>query len=313
VKTSSLGDILHAYPTLSYLREKFPDGRIDWVVEKKCQELVDHHPWVSNTLVIDTHSWRRGKNLKSLIQFFKTLRSNQYDLLVDLQGNFKSGLVTLFAKGVVKLGFGWKTVPEKINLVFTNQRANPPKGKNIREDLLYLIKHYFKDSSPYRDRPVLLKVNTPPPQLDVSGGTLICPGAHWKNKRLSQSALERFVALQPRPIFYAWGTEEERRFCETLSKIQGTVLPKLSLAELQHLMSKMRQVVAMDSLPLHLAGTTDVKTFSFFGPSSAKKYAPLGGNHEVVQGVCPYHVSFDKRCPYLRSCKTGACLSSIKN
>ena len=40
VKTSSLGDIIHAYPVVDYLHTKFPAAHIDWVVEGPCAELV---------------------------------------------------------------------------------------------------------------------------------------------------------------------------------------------------------------------------------------------------------------------------------
>jgi heptosyltransferase-1 len=70
-------------------------------------------------------------------------------------------------------------------------------------------------------------------------------------------------------------------------------------------------VVAMDSLPLHLAGTTKVKTFSVFGASLASKFKPAGKKHLTLQGHCPYGRVFEKRCPILRTCPTGACIRSL--
>ena len=67
----------------------------------------------------------------------------------------------------------------------------------------------------------------------------------------------------------------------------------------------------MDSLPLHLAGTSGTATFSVFGASSAQKYKPLGIAHQAVQGVCPYGKVFERRCPVLRTCPTGLCIKSI--
>ncbi|SCA63497.1 hypothetical protein SCG7086_AS_00250 [Chlamydiales bacterium SCGC AG-110-P3] len=89
------------------------------------------------------------------------------------------------------------------------------------------------------------------------------------------------------------------------------ILPRLSLPVLQAVMNRVRLVIAMDSLPLHLAGTTSTPTFSVFGASSMQKYKPLGGIHHGLQGECPYNVSFEKRCARLRSCKTGACIRSL--
>jgi heptosyltransferase-1 len=60
IKTSSLGDIIHAFPTLSFLRQKFPDAKIDWVVEKPFAELVKAHPFVNDVLTVDTKGWRKN-------------------------------------------------------------------------------------------------------------------------------------------------------------------------------------------------------------------------------------------------------------
>jgi heptosyltransferase-1 len=76
-------------------------------------------------------------------------------------------------------------------------------------------------------------------------------------------------------------------------------------------MSKMDLVVSVDSLALHLAGTTQTPTYSIFGSSLAKKYQPLGLIHESFQGACPYGKKFEKRCSILRTCSTGSCIKDL--
>ena len=41
IKASSLGDILHTFPVLEYLRSLFPLGQIDWVVEAAATMAID--------------------------------------------------------------------------------------------------------------------------------------------------------------------------------------------------------------------------------------------------------------------------------
>lgn len=90
------------------------------------------------------------------------------------------------------------------------------------------------------------------------------------------------------------------------------VVDRLSLPALQNLMAHVDLVITMDSLPLHLAGTTMIPTYSFFGASSANKYKPLGKQSGTYQGICPYDRQFEKRCPILRTCKTGACIKNLE-
>ena len=100
VKTSSLGDIVHTYPVVSYLREKFPDAQIDWIVEKPFSKLVSAHPHIHRTIEVQTKKWRRSLFSKETLQEFRAFKHklSTYDLILDLQGNMKSGFYGCQAK-----------------------------------------------------------------------------------------------------------------------------------------------------------------------------------------------------------------------
>src|ERR1700691_5245614 len=51
VRLGSLGDIVHALPAASALRDTFPDTRIDWVVDRKWMRLLEGNPDISETIV----------------------------------------------------------------------------------------------------------------------------------------------------------------------------------------------------------------------------------------------------------------------
>jgi heptosyltransferase-1 len=148
---------------------------------------------------------------------------------------------------------------------------------------------------------------------------MVCPGSNWPNKQLSQETLRSFLhcfaeKLEAHFIFL-WGHKEEKELAERLALSfprKGTVLNKVTLPTLQNLMSKVDLVIAMDSLPLHLAATTATPSYSIFGASSAHKYKPIGLHHEAFQGSCPYGQTFTKRCDKLRTCKTGACIKDLQ-
>lgn len=335
VKTSSLGDIVQTFPVLTYLRDKFSDLEIDWVVEASNAELVRAHPFVDKVIVVDTKCWRRSffkvRTAKEMCSFFRELKQKKYDLLFDFQGNTKSGLITLLASATTKVGFAKENVAEFLNIIATSVRYNLTPGKNIREDYLSLVQQYFGDKEVFNeDRPVKLAISKDEKKriqgiLDHSvvkerAITLVCPGSAWENKRLSiehlRLLLKRIANDEPSTVFlFAWGSTDERILCESLYhdfSNSSIVIEKLPLSVLQNLMWQVNRVIALDSLPLHLAGTTETETISFFGPSSAKKYAPLGAKHVFYQGSCPYNVNFEKRCPKLRTCTTGACLKDIE-
>lgn len=331
VKSSSLGDIIHAYPAIGFIKAKFPHAQIDWVVEKSCASLVSSHPDVRRAIVLDTKQWRNAlfsvQVQKDIVAFRRDLQQERYDVLFDLQGNVKSGFVTWLAKSPAKVGFSWPTVHEGPNVLFTNQRYSPPKGVNIRTDHLFLVQSYFRDFSSYEYPGITLNISAEDHRKvnDIAASfkgdenplVMVCSGSNWRNKQLSDAALieflHRLVGYLNCTLLFTWGTEAEHDYVRNLQGhfCRSQILDKMSLPMLQNVIAKMDLVIAMDSLPLHLAGTTKTATFSVFGASLAAKFKPAGEQHGTLQGECPYGRTFEKRCPILRTCPTGACIREL--
>lgn len=331
VKTSSLGDIIQTFSVLDYLKQRSSEIEVHWVVENAFAELVRAHPLVDRVLTIDSKKWRQAplskENRQQVGACRRALRETHYDLLFDFQGNVKSSFVVASARARKKVGFGWTTIPEWPAWLFTSYKINPQPGRNIREDYLALAQGYFKDSKPYTPRPIALRLDSLQQQkladlfaqLSTQGfvegvqPALVCPAAAWPNKCLSEEGLMQVLRrIDQGPYWFIWGNPAERELALRLSMYfpGSAVLERLSLPLLQHVMARCSLVVTMDSLPLHLCGTTQTPTLSFFGPSSAEKYRPLGEQHSSIQGVCPYGVRFEKRCPQLRTCATGLCIKN---
>lgn len=330
IKASALGDIVHAFPAVGFIKEQFPDAVIDWVVEKPFASLVASHPAVSNVLPIDTKIWRKGifssKVREEILESLSAIREKHYDVVFDLQANMKSGLITALSRGDVKVGYTWRGVSEWPNLLCTNCRIAVPKGISVREDYLFLVQSYFKSIEPFH-KPAILNLTKDEEweltkllqgcQSKEKPLVLVCHGSNWKNKQVSLDALSEFLILLQNHLkcyfLFAWGNAKEKLEAIQLKQSfeDSEVLERTNLSVLQHLMAKMHLVIAMDSLPLHLAATTSVPTFSVFGASLAARYAPTGSQNHSFQGKCPYGRKFATRCPILRTCATGACIRSL--
>lgn len=332
VKTSSLGDLIQTFPVIHYLKACYPEAQIDWVVEKAFASLVEAHPAIHQVISVSTKKWRQGWWKKETWQEIsitrQLLRQTNYDLLFDLQGNIKSGLITAQVKSSKKIGFGLRTVPEWPNLFFTKQRFNPPIGKNIREDYLYLpqqavgriianqigVQLKITNQEQLKIKEILFQISS----QGAGPKIMICSGSNWPNKQLNPSTLASFLQLIAKKwkgqFLLVWGTEQEKEIAHQLADCLGQharVAEKMQLPTLQNLMASMDLIIAMDSLPLHLAATTNTPTYSVFGASSANKYKPVGAQHEAYQGLCPFGRNFEKRCPVLRTCPTGNCIKNL--
>ncbi len=331
VRTSAIGDVIQTFPVLHYLRQKFPKARIDWVVEKPIAPLLEAHPFLSQVICIDSKTWRKNPFAKPARETFgalkEYLKTHEYGVAFDLQANIKSAVVMQLVKAKEKVGFDGKGVREKGNLLFKMQRIAVVEGLEPRLKYLSLSQSYFgdeqrdfsscislclKEEEQHRLKEALI-------QMGSDFRWMVCFGSKWPNKQLPIATwidlLKRVEAAFPSTFLFVFGDGKEREVAEGLQAHfpkNSFCIGGMTLALWQALMQEMDGVLAVDSAALHLCGTTETSSFSIFGPSLATMYKPKGEQHHAYQGACPYGQKFAMRCPKLRTCKTGACMSELQ-
>ncbi|MFA5784286.1 MAG: glycosyltransferase family 9 protein, partial [Phycisphaerae bacterium] len=94
IKPSAMGDIVLALPVLSALRESFPQARISWLVRTEFAPLLGGHPYLDEIILFDRKylgkAWKSTKALGALLGLIKKLRKENFDLIIDLQGLFRT-------------------------------------------------------------------------------------------------------------------------------------------------------------------------------------------------------------------------------
>lgn len=319
VKTSSLGDIIQAFCVLKDLHRRFPTAQIDWAVEAPFSPIVAAHPRIDRAIPLHI------KENRSFWKDLKALRERKYDLIFDLQGNCKSGLITWLARGKLKVGYSFRSVREWPNILATHLRFTVSREQNIRLYYLGLLEKTFQTVSDLDVEGVVFKVEPREQekiaailnQLPPSYKVMVCPGSKWVNKQLHPetllSFLQKIEEAKSASFLLIWGDAEEKALCEQLKTHlrHSIVVDKLPLPTWQNLMAQVDLVLAVDSSALHLCGTTATPSFSIFGPTSPHVFKPIGPQHIAFQGTCPYGRTFVKQCPLLRSCPTGACIRHL--
>ncbi len=108
LKPSALRDIVHALPVLTALRRRYPDAFICWVVNRSYQPLLDGHPDLDESLAFDRGASRSGwlAALASYRRFAAELRRRRFDLVLDLQGLFRSAVMALVTGAGRRVGLG---------------------------------------------------------------------------------------------------------------------------------------------------------------------------------------------------------------
>ncbi|MDX9708346.1 MAG: lipopolysaccharide heptosyltransferase I [Trichloromonas sp.] len=315
VKISALGDVVHALPVLAYLKSADPAVEIDWLVEKSFAPLLEGHPLIHRVHTLEMKARRRQgwtKAVSAVLAVIKELRREKYDLVLDLQGNSKSGLFTLLSGAPLRVGFDRDGVREWPNLLASNRRvpltaadhhvgaralalarAGLPGG---RETLL---------AGPLPvDPAALARVETLLAEQSLTAGPLVVLhyGTTWKTKlwpleswkQLAAALVEKGV----RPIL-TWGNDEEHAAAREIFAASGeraVIWPRGSLKELIALLSRVDLVVGADTGPVHIAAAVGTPTVSIYRVTDAQRNGPRGERHIRLQVDLPCSPCLKKAC-----------------
>jgi lipopolysaccharide heptosyltransferase I len=106
LKPSALGDIVHSLPVLTALRRRFPQAHIRWVVSQAYAGLLHGHPDLDEVLTFDRRASRGGwrRVARSFLGLADDVRRLRPDLVVDLQGLFRTGLLALASGAARRVG-----------------------------------------------------------------------------------------------------------------------------------------------------------------------------------------------------------------
>lgn len=129
VKTSSMGDVIHAMPAVTEALRERPDLVVDWCVEAPFAPLVRLHPGVHEVHEVMLRRWRRRPwspaVWRAIAELRARLRERRYALVIDAQGLLKSAWLAGLA-GAPIAGFDRRSAREPLaTLRYTHRYPAP--------------------------------------------------------------------------------------------------------------------------------------------------------------------------------------------
>ncbi len=337
IKPSSLGDVIHALPFLNAVKESFPESRIDWVISKNLKDIIEDNPLINKLIVFDKDSWKRIKNFPSTLSEIsslkKTLNSRHYDMVLDLQGLLRSGLIALTTPATTKIGFADaregsrflydKKVPVNSSLHAVDKCLKIAKAIGSRVN---------KVKFPlYIDKTAKSKIKNL--LGDINEYVVIVPSARWITKRwpaeyfsslikkipvscvITGSKRDKIIAQKIVALIKKGGMKEETE--SSFGKVRRggffnniiDLCGKTDLKELTALIAGAKAVVSNDSGPMHIAAALDKPVIALFGPTDPAKTGPYGWQTNKKLKV----LRADVPCSPCRKkkCKEFICMNEI--
>jgi lipopolysaccharide heptosyltransferase I len=308
IKPSALGDIIHSLPVLTALRRRFPRAHISWVVNRGYEPLLYGHPDLDETLPFDRHASHAGfwRTSAGFIAFLKNLRRRSFDLVIDLQGLLRSGIMTL-ATGA-KRRVGMSSAREGARWFYTDLVPVPDFETSHAVDRTWRVADAFgagtaekrfrlrlaEDARVWADE---VLATLPRPWLAAG------VGARWRTKRWPP---EHFAALLRRAQQYFGGTalfvggRDEIPLAEAAARLLDGPVQQLagrtSLPQLAALLSRVDIMLANDTGPLHLAVALGRPVVAPYTCTQVCRNGPYGQAQRAVETTVWCAGSYRKKC-----------------
>jgi lipopolysaccharide heptosyltransferase I len=307
IKPSAIGDVVHTLPILKLVRNRYPSAHLAWLVTPACSGLLEGHPLLDEVILFDRRrygkGWKSPHSLFGLTSFTRELRRRKFDLVLDLQGLFRSGWLAWQTRAPIRVGFS--NAREFAPLFYTHRVDVGDVEQHATDRYLKVAAAIGCDTGPIEyvfnttadDRALVTeKVGHNRPYA------VLLPGTNWPTKRWP---VERFAAL-------SWALKERLGF-ETIvaggpddvalaEKIGGNNLAgKTTLRELVALLERASLVVANDSGPMHIATALNRPLVTVYGPTNPIRTGPYGRMDSVVRLDIPCSPCYSRKCSH-QSC-----------
>jgi lipopolysaccharide heptosyltransferase II len=317
IKPSALGDVAQALPLLPVLRQRFPRARITWVINRELAEMLTEHPHVDDVISFDRHG-----GAMRFLRLLHRLHGERFDLVFDLQGLLRTGLMTLATGARCRVGLEtaregsrWAchiTLPGTGDDVPAHERywrvAEELGGGDLPRRAFIAVSD--ADRAWVQSQVAAL----PRPLIGLHAG------ARWETKRwpaekFAQVA-QRTLATHGGSVVVVGGRDDAGLGDRIVRPIVAAGHAALNLAgrtsikRLIELLRSFEVLVSNDSGPLHLATELGTPVVGVYTCTSPHISGPSGVGHELVATGLPCAGGYHTLCPH-RGSRRLACFDDV--
>jgi lipopolysaccharide heptosyltransferase II len=284
IQTAFIGDVILATGVIEKLSSFYPQAQLDFLVRKGNEGLLTGHPKIHKLLV-----WDKKKNkVKNLLSLIGEVREEKYDLVVNLQRFFASGLITSLSKGKMTVGYD----KNPLSIFFTFKGKHIIGDKSVHEvDRNQQLIAKFTDSITAKPK---LYPSTSDFQntLQYKSESYICvaPASVWFTKQYPEDKwVELLMALPETKNIYLLGSPQDKELCMRIAekaknKNITDLSGKLSLLQSAALIKDAEMNYVNDSAPMHIASAMNAPVCAVYCSTIPEfGFGPLSDRSFVVE------------------------------
>jgi lipopolysaccharide heptosyltransferase II len=286
IQTAFIGDVILATPILVRLIEKYPDAQIDILVRKGNEGLLANFRGLNKIII-----WNKRENkIKNLFKTIHEIRLQKYDQVINIQRFLSTGLITLFSKGKVRIGFD----KNPLSMFYTTKVKHEIESGTLHEvqrNLLLLAeKSDLKTVRPklFPSENDFLKVK----EFKDDSYFCLAPTSVWFTKQLPPEKWIELIStlnVSNNNKIYLLGAPSDFEACERIrisskSDVVVNLAGKLHFLETAALMKDASMNYVNDSAPMHIASAMNAPVTVFYC-STVKEFGfgPLSDSSRILE------------------------------
>lgn len=290
IQTAFIGDVVLATGILEKLHAFYPAARIDFLLRKGNESLLNEHPFLHEILI-----WQKKENkYGNLFDLLKKIRITRYDLVVNVQRFAATGLLAAFSGAKMTVGFDKNpfsfllTKKIKHNLNKSSAPVHEIERNNslvafltdnaAAKPRLYPSKIDYVNVEKYKQKPYIC----------------IAPASVWFTKQYPKEKWVSFINKLPRSVnIYLLGAPSDSGLCSVIERLANhpglaDLSGKLSFLQSAALQQSAVMNYVNDSAPMHFASSVNAPvTAVYCSTVPAFGYGPLSDKSFIVETTEP--------------------------
>ena len=222
-----------------------------------CEEILEGHPCLRRTILYPRKRWTSPCRIPEMWRWGRHLRDEKYDMTIDLQGLFRSALMTWAAAS-----------PRRLGLLSAREGSRAAYNEFIADTAISAAERYLTCLEhleiPVKPLDFQLTARQPLPEaLNEFGPYIVLhPYSRWRTKLWPWRYYQELVSSMPERKFVLVG-EGPWFPLEAPGQIVD-LRGKLGIGQLVTVLDRARAVLSTDSGPAHIAGA--------LGPADARPF-----------------------------------------
>lgn len=317
IKFSSLGDIILSTAALRAVKERFgANHKISFLVASEHKDALLRSPYIDELLIADLKG--KDKGLLGLWKLGRNLRNRNFDIVIDLQNNRASHILSYFAFAPLRYGYN-------------NRKFGFLLNRRIKDDKAPVdpVTHQFRILDMMGIKLTDPRLELWPSEADeryidefLSGewlssvqklvGINLSASLRWQTKGWPPDYIAKLCdGLGQRDIrVVLTGTENDAAQAVNLSASLKNAkvinaCGKTSVNQLACLIKRCAVYISADSSPLHIAAAMKVPIVALFGPTDPRRHLSAAEDFVLIKKDLPCSPCYKPKC------KTRKCMALI--